>query len=140
MGAKGTARNKNVPLRLAALDGRMAICRLPADAGIPAQALEGDFFSMTRTPEELSIVCPEENAPDGSDDEVMREDGWRALKLEGPFDLSLVGVLVSATAPLAGAGLGVFAVSTYSTDYVLVEEENLDAAVAALREAGHEVL
>lgn len=139
MGPEGTARKKNVPLRLAALDGRMAICRLPAGAEIPAGALEGDFLSVTRTPEELSIVCPEEHAPDGGDDGVAREDGWRALKLEGPFDLSLVGVLVSATAPLAGAGLGVFAVSTYDTDYVLVEEENLDAAVAALRGAGHEV-
>lgn len=67
------------------------------------------------------------------------EGGWRALKLEGPFDFSLVGVLLSVLAPLAGAGISIFAVSTYDTDYVLVGERQLKPAVAILIEAGHEV-
>ncbi len=120
---------------LSALDERLAICRLDARAKTPAWALERQFFSITRTADELSIVCPESDAPEGA----KVEGGWRAIKVEGPLDFSLMGILASITAPLAAAGVGVFAVSTYDTDYVLVKEANLEKAVSALKSRGHEV-
>ena len=81
------------------------------------------------------MVCPEEVVPEG----ISRERGWRALKLEGPFDLSMVGVLASVASPLAEAGASIFAVSTFDTDYVLVREEQLDLAIDTLRASGHRV-
>ncbi len=86
--------------------------------------------------DELSVVCPQELVPE----DVRSEGGWRALKLEGPFEFSEVGVLASVAAPLAEAEVGIFAVSTFDTDYVLVKREQLQPAVAALRGRGHEVL
>ena len=82
------------------------------------------------------MVCPGTFVPEG----IECESEWRVLKLEGPFEFSEVGVLASVTAPLADAGVSLFAVSTFDTDYVLVKEERLDLAVAALRERSHEVL
>jgi GNAT superfamily N-acetyltransferase len=120
---------------LTVLEARLAVCRLDAEGEIPAWTIGASFFSVTRTDDELSIVCPEENVPEG----ISREQGWRALKLEGPFELSTVGILSSVAGPLAGAGASIFAVSTFDTDYVLVREGQLDLAVDALREHGHEV-
>lgn len=102
---------------------------------VPGWVMGAPFFSVTRTQDELSIVCPEEYVPGG----VSQERGWRALKLEGPFDLSIVGILSSVAAPLAEAGASIFAVSTFDTDYALVREGQLDLAVDTLREAGHMV-
>jgi hypothetical protein len=90
---------------------------------------------VARTADELSIVCAEENVPAG----VQAAQGWRALKLQGPFAFAETGVLASLVQPLASAGVGVFVFSTYDTDYVLVTQDQLDAAVAALRQAGHAV-
>ena len=125
----------DLSLRLSILDLRLAVCRL-ATRTVPGWTTRGDFFSVTRTPDELSVVCPEDGVPHG----VRREGGWRALEVEGPLEFSLVGVLSSVVTPLAGAGVSIFAVSTYDTDYVLVKDEQLDLAVAALRARGHEVL
>jgi hypothetical protein len=123
-------------LRLSVLGRQMAVCRLDPTARVPDWATTNDLFSVTRTPDELSVVCPQASVPEG----VEREGGWCVLKLEGPFEFSEVGVLASVTAPLAEAGVGIFAVSTFDTDYVLVKEEQLDPAVAALRGWSHEVL
>ncbi len=123
-------------LRLSLLDGHMSVCRLEPASEIPDWALTGGFFSVTRTPDELSVVCLESSVPE----DVACEKGWRVLKLAGPFEFSEVGVLASLTTPLAEAGVGIFAISTFDTDYVLVKEERLDLAVAALRERSHEVL
>ena len=114
-------------LRLELLRGKFAIVKLEADAQIPAWAAGGEFLSITRTREELSIV---HEAPDGE---------WRSLKVEGPLDFSLVGVLASIADPLARAGVSIFAVSTFDTDYILVKAADLDRAVAALRRAGHAI-
>ena len=129
------AAGTKLTLSLTVLDESLAVCRLDAGAEIPSWATGTSFFSVTRTEDEISIVCPEENVPEG----VSQEQGWRALKLEGPFELSMVGILASVVEPLAGAGVSIFAVSTFDTDYVLVREGNLDLAVDALREHGHEV-
>ena len=123
------------PLRISVLDERLAVCRLDPLAELPPWATAAAFYSVTRTPDELSVVCPEEIVPDG----VTREGGWRALRLEGTFDFEQVGVLASVAGPLAEARVSIFVLSTFDTDYVLVKEPQLDAVVAALRDHGHEV-
>ena len=128
------ARHRKLGLSL--LAGHMSFCRLDPATKVPDWAISGGFFSVTRTDDELSVVCPEEEVPE----DVRSEGGWRVLKLEGPFEFSEVGVLASVAAPLAEAGVGIFAVSTFDTDYVQVKEEQLQPAVAALRGRGHEVL
>jgi hypothetical protein len=112
--------------------GRLGVCRLDPDAPMPDWAT-GPFVSATRTPAELSIVCDESRVPA----EVRREGGWRAIEVAGPLEFSLVGVLDSLTGPLARAGVSIFAMSTFDTDYLLVREVDLARAIAALREAGH---
>jgi hypothetical protein len=117
------------------LSGRYAICRLAADAAIPDWATGGDFSSVTRTSDELSVVCAEAEAPE----DVKCERGWRILQVAGPLEFSLTGVLAAIAAPLASAEVSIFAISTFDTDYVLVKEENLAKAAEALRAAGHRV-
>ncbi|MDP6779691.1 MAG: ACT domain-containing protein [Candidatus Latescibacteria bacterium] len=122
-------------LKLAALEPTYAICRLDGGSPVPEWAKSASFVSVTRTPEELSIVCPQDGVP-----VVVTCDGdWRCLRVEGTLDLSLVGILASLAGALADAGVSVFAVSTYDTDYLLVRARDLAAAEAALREAGHTV-
>jgi hypothetical protein len=122
-------------LTLSVLPETLAICRLDRDAAIPAWAM-GEFVSITRTTDELSIVCDERAVPSG----VKADRGWRALKIAGPLDLALTGVLASIAVPLAEAKINIFAISTFDTDYVLVKAERLDQAVGALRSAGHRVM
>jgi hypothetical protein len=109
------------------LPGRYAICRMSAKAAVPEWA-QGDFVSVTRTADELSIVCPEDKVPK----RVKSDPGWCRLKVAGPLDLVLVGVLASLLQPLAEAGVPVFVISTFDTDYVLVREKDLDRAMAVL--------
>jgi hypothetical protein len=120
-------------LHLRLLAGTFAVCRVPADAGLPG--VTGDFVSVTRTPDELSIVCAEKHVPAGA----LAERGWRCLQVEGRLDLLLTGILAGLTAPLAGAGIPVFAVSTYDTDYLLVRGDALETAVATLERAGYRI-
>ncbi len=124
------------PLTLYLLAETFGICRLERSAAIPAWALEAPWMSITRTSDELSVVCPESSIPDA----VQAERGWRALRVAGVLDFSLIGVLASLTAPLAQAGVSVFAVSTYDTDYLLIRAADLSRAMAALRQAGHQVM
>ena len=120
---------------LALLEGELAVCRLAPDAPIPDIAADAELVSLTRTRTELSVVCPVEAAPRGA----TVERGWRALGVAGPLDFALTGILASLAAPLAAAGVSIFAIATYDTDYVLVRADQLDAAMEALRAAGHEV-
>jgi hypothetical protein len=117
------------------LTGRFAVCRLDRHSPIPAWALESDFFSITRTVDELSIVCCEASVPEG----VVVEKGWKALRVVGSMDFSIVGVLASLVIPIAGAGVSLFAVSTFDTDYVLIKEHDLERAIEALTASGHAV-
>jgi hypothetical protein len=91
------------------------------------------FISITRTDEELSIVCDEALAPAGS----RTEGGWEVLKLHGPFPFDEIGILASCLTPLADHGVGVFTISTFDTDYILVKAAQADVAVAVLQGAGH---
>jgi hypothetical protein len=122
-------------LELLILDDRLAICRLAQVSGVPSWATSGDFFSVTRTSEELSIVCQESIVPE----DVKAVKGWRVLRVVGTFEFSMVGILASLTTPLAEAGIGLFALSTFDTDYLLVKEDDLGRAVEALRLYGHVV-
>ena len=122
-------------LKFLQLPGHYAILRLAPDAPVPDWATKGDFNSITRTADELSIVCRQDAVPEG----VRCERGWRCLRVAGTLDFSLVGVLASLLVPLAKAGVSVFAVSTFDTDYLLVKEADLERTVAALQAAGHGV-
>jgi len=94
------------------------------------------FFFFARTSEEISLVCETERVPAGYS---TREDGWRALAVQGPLDFSLVGILADISAALAREKISIFAVSTYDTDYILVKNECFDTACVALTRAGYEV-
>ena len=124
------------PLRVHVVPGRYAVCRLEAHAQIPDWARNPSFVSITRTPDELSIVCEEANIPRGQRTEV----GYAMLMIEGPLAPEMVGVMVSLITPLAHAGVSIFAISTFDTDYVLVRASQLDRALDAIRRAGHTVV
>jgi len=120
-------------LKFSILAQRFAVCQLAADAALPAWATAGSIFCVMRNPDELSILCEEQRVPPG----LRMESGWSAIKLEGPFPFSMTGVLSSVVRPLAEAGISVFAVSTFDTDYVLVKQDRLDQAQMTLESAGH---
>jgi putative acetyltransferase len=122
-------------MTLEVLAGLFAVCRLPAGSAIPDWAVRGDVFSVTRTRDELSVVCRQDEVPAG----VACEADWQCLRAAGALPLSAVGILASLAKPLAEAGISLFAVSTYDTDYLLVKASQLDRAVEALAAAGHEV-
>jgi len=125
----------NVRLAFRVHPGRYAVCRLSPDAPPPAWALQGDFYSLTRTHQELSIVCTETAVPDG----VRAEIDWICLQLVGPFDFALTGILNAFLQPLAAARVPIFALSTFDTDWVLIPAPHLAAALQALAGAGHTV-
>jgi hypothetical protein len=112
-----------------------AIVRLAPETVVPEWSLKGEFTSISRTADELSIVCPAENLPR----DVDSSNDWICLKLEGPFPFSTTGVLLSFIEPLSSNGIPIFAISTYDTDYVLIQEEWAGAAIAALQRAGHDL-
>ena len=123
-------------MNLAVLDGQFAVCRLDVHAKIPGWARGGGFVSFTRTADEFSVVCLQENVPPG----VVMEAGWRLIKVAEKLDFAETGILASLAGPLALAGISIFALSTYETDYILVKEADLEDALSLLGSAGHNVL
>jgi hypothetical protein len=121
-------------VRLALHPWRLAVCRLDPGAEVPAWA-RGNFVSVTRTPDELSIVCDETTVPD----DAGAERGWRAIQVLGPIPFETTGVAASLASPLAAARISLFLIATFDTDYVLVKHDVLDRAIEALRAAGHVV-
>lgn len=119
-------------LRLSVLPATVAVCRLAADAAIPSW-IRGAFTSVTRTSDELSIVCDDDAVPE----DVQAERNWRALKLEGPIPFEMTGVASALLAPLAAARISIFLISTYDTDYLLLKAESFERAVEVLRAAGY---
>ncbi len=122
-------------LAIMVLEQTFAVCRLGADTHVPAWATAGEFCSITRTQDELSFVCAEECVPEG----VKCERGWRCLRVAETIEFSVLGVLASLAVPLAEAGVSIFVLSTFDTDYLLIKAENLPRALEALRAAGHVV-
>ena len=124
----------HLPLEL--LPDTLAICRLGPEASVPSWAAgPSPFLTLSRTAEELSITTLQSTVPAG----VTCERDYRAIRVRGPLPLDLVGILASIADPLAAAGLSIFAISTYDTDYVLVKARQLDPALEALRQAGHQI-
>ena len=122
-----------ISLRL--LQGSLAICRLAPDAAVPDSLETAELLSVTRTPDELSIVCRETPDLPG-----RVERGWRCLAVDGTLEFDQVGILASLAQPLAQAGISIFVVSTYDTDYLLVKQGRLESALEALRTAGHRLV
>ena len=122
-------------LELSLLSERFAVAQLPPTADLPLPRPPASFHSITRTEDELSVVCPESDLPEN----VRAQTGWRALKVHGPFALSEVGVLSALAAPLAEARISLFVISTFNTDYLLIHTEQLPSAVTALERAGHRI-
>ena len=120
-------------IRLSVAGGAFSVCKL---GGMPEGLFDGGFCCMVKTADEVSLVCETARAPE---DAVAREDGWRALKVHGPLEFGLVGILAKITSALAEADVPLFAISTFDTDYILVKEGDLETAVAALRRQGCEV-
>jgi len=126
---------KNNKLNLTLLETRFGVCRLEEDSSRPDWADSSEFCSITRTAEELSIVCPEENIPS----EIICEKDWKCLKVEGPLDFSLIGILARISNLLAEETISIFVISTYDTDYILVKEDDVRAAIEKLSENGYEI-
>ena len=122
-------------VQLRVLPDGYAIVRLHPGSELPSWVDAGRFRSVTRTDNEVSVVCRDRDVPDGE----SAERGWRVLELKGPLDFSLAGVVASLVVPLAEAEIPIFVISTFETDYLLVRETDTGRAVAALIEAGHAV-
>jgi uncharacterized protein len=121
---------------LSLLPETFTICHLASDAAVPEWATRGQLFSITRTSDELSLITETAFVPE----KLRTAVSWRVLKVHGPFELSEVGVLAALLTPLAAAGVSVFTISTFDTDYLLVQSIQLSEAVAGLGRAGHSVL
>jgi hypothetical protein len=134
--AQDTRQPQRPRLPLELLADTLAICRLDAHAPVPAWAEQSSgFLTVSRTAEELSITAHQRAVPAG----VPCERDYRALRVRGPLPLDLVGILAAIADPLAAAGLSIFAISTYDTDYVLIKARDLEAALRVLERAGHQV-
>jgi hypothetical protein len=130
-----TAERSFTRLNLRTIRGNFAVTRLAADAPVPEWADSGSFNSVTRTGSELSVVCREENVPF----DITSERGFTCLCVAGRLDFSMVGILASLLDPLAQAGIAVFVISTFDTDYFMVKARDFGACAQALLSAGHHV-
>ncbi|HEV3419967.1 MAG TPA: ACT domain-containing protein [Candidatus Acidoferrum sp.] len=126
----------NRTLTLSVMEGRYAIAKFPCDAEIPAWVNGSPFSSVTRTLEELSVVIAEASVPS----ELDASRGWRMLKVQGPFAFEETGVVAALANPLSRVGVGIFVISTFDTDYLLVQHEEIPVAVETLEHAGHRIL
>ncbi len=123
------------PLVISVLKDTFVVCRFDTFSQIPESILQSHFYSITKTADELSIVCPQDYFPPAGKCEMS----WRCFKIHGPLDFAQTGILASLTTPLADADISVFAFSTYDTDYVMVKEHELDRAVQTLKNSGHDI-
>jgi len=121
-------------MKLKKIAGVFSLCKLDPCSKID---LEGDFLFVGKTDEELSLVCPSELVPDSV---FCQDDGWKAFRIEGVLDFSLIGILSGITTILAGEKIGIFAISTYNTDYILVKENDYERALHALAECGYDII
>ena len=122
-------------LTLRILPNRLAVCRLDGDAPLPDWIDQSDFYSITRTEAELTIVCDEALVVLGT----KSETGWRCLEVEGPLDFSDIGIIFSLTQPLTESGVSVFLISTFDTDYLMVKEKDFAKTINVLNAAGHRI-
>ena len=123
-------------LTMKLLKEKCGICRLDKTEVIPEWATNSDFFSITKTSDELSIVCYQENIPN----DIKCEKDWRILEVEGPLDFSLIGILASISTILSQSGISIFAISTYDTDYILIKEKDIANAIQSLVKERYDVI
>ena len=121
-------------MELKKLEYNLTVCKLASTADID---LTKDFYFIGRTDEEISLVCKTEDTPANT---TERDDGWKGFRIEGVLDFSLIGILSKISGILADNRIGIFAVSTYNTDYILVKKENFDKALGVLKEAGYTII
>jgi uncharacterized protein len=126
----------NRTLTLSLMEGRYAIAKFPRGAAVPSWSTDSPFFSVTRTLEELSVVAAETSVPPALD----ASRGWCMFKVHGPFAFDEIGVVAALANPLARMGVGIFVISTFDTDYLLVQQEEIPVAVETLEHAGHKLL
>ena len=124
-------------LDLVILKKKFAICQLSPNDSIPDPSKLGDFWSITKTDEEISIIIPENLIQANWN---KSEKGWRAIKIIGPLYFSLTGIIANLSTVLAKAGISIFAFSTYNTDYILVKEKNLEQSKEVLEKSGHKII
>ena len=120
-------------MELKTIPYRFTVCKLMSVGDLPSGI---DFCFTAKTDEEISLVCKTEDVPEKT---LVRDDGWKGFRIEGVLDFSLIGILSKISAILAENKVGIFAVSTYNTDYVFVKEENFDKAINALKENGYDI-
>ena len=120
-------------MKLKILPFELSVCKV---SDVSAIDLNEDFFFVGRTDEEISLVCKTSSVPGVT---TAREDGWKGFRIEGVLDFSLIGILSNISSVLAENKIGIFAVSTYNTDYILVKEENFGRALKVLEDAGYEI-
>ena len=118
-------------MKLNIIDNKLTVCKV---ADISAIDLTADFFFIGKTDEELSLVCRTADTPSET---IERDDGWRGFRIQGSLDFSLIGILSKLSGILAEHKIGIFAVSTYNTDYILVKEENFERTLEALASNGY---
>ena len=121
-------------MKLKKLEYDLTVCKLAADTDIN---LSREFYFIGKTDEELSLVCKTEDTPANT---TERDDGWKGFRIEGVLDFSLIGILSKISGILADNKIGIFAVSTYNTDYILVKKENFEKALEVLAEAGYSII
>ncbi len=126
----------SIPLTLCLDQQKYGICRLLPSEPLPVWVPNSDFYSITKTMEELSIVCALEQIPTG----ILCERDWRSLKIEGTLDFSLIGILSSISTILAQSKISIFAISTYDTDYILVKDKDIEDAITALTKQGYRII
>ena len=121
-------------MQLKKLEYDLTVCKVAATADID---LNKEFYFIGKTDEEISLVCRTEDTPANTTD---RDDGWKGFRIEGVLDFSLIGILSKISVILAGNKIGIFAVSTYNTDYILVKKENFDKALSVLADEGYTIV
>ena len=121
-------------MELKRLEYELTVCKIASEKDID---LSKEFFFIGKTDEEISLVCPTCDVPDIT---TERDDGWKGFRIQGVLDFSLIGILSKLSGILAENKIGIFAVSTYNTDYILVKSENFDKAMSVLAAEGYEVV
>jgi hypothetical protein len=124
-------------MNLKQITGDYTVCRLSGLSELTKEIQSSPFWFFGKTDEEFSLVCETSLTPENS---VEREDGFRAFRIEGVLDFSLIGILSKLSSVLADQGIGIFAVSTFQTDYILVKKENYNKAIEKLKEAGYTII
>lgn len=135
---KDISKTKIMNLDFTILKDTYAIYRFGKDSSVPDWIDNSDFYSLTRTQDELSIVCKQVDIT--LEDKIMIDKHWRILKINGPLDLSLIGIIANISDLFKRNKISIFPISTYDTDYILIKNPNLDKAITVLKNKGHKIL